>query len=210
MTLQEQMDKIYRETPLDKIPWNLTEPPALMVDAVERGVIVPCRAIDLGCGAGNFAVWLAGKGFEMTGLDTSGEAIVHARRLAEKAGVTCRFATEDLLEDLSAYRDYGFAYDWEMLHHIFPEDRPAYLRNVHQLLGIQGRYLCVCFSERDGAFGGVGKFRETRLGTRLYFSSEDEMRTLFEPLFRIDDLQTVQVDGKWEPHLVVAAWLTKR
>jgi SAM-dependent methyltransferase len=210
MTLQEQMDEIYRHTPLDKIPWNLTKPPALLVDAVEQGIISPCRAIDLGCGAGNYAVWLAGKGFEMTGIDTSGEAVTHARRLAQKMETGCHFASEDLLGDLSAYRDYGFAYDWEVLHHIFPEDRLGYLRNVHQLLGNQGKYLSVCFSEQDKAFGGVGKIRETRLSTKLYFSSEDEMRALFEPLFRIDDLRTIQVEGKWEPHMVVATWMTKR
>ena len=210
MTLQEQMDKIYRETPLAKIPWNLSEPPALIVDAVKGGEITPCRAIDLGCGAGNYAVWLAGKGFDVTGLDTSREAVLHARRLAQKMGVGCRFETEDLLGDLSAYRGYEFAYDWEVLHHIFPENRIAFVHNVHQLLGTKGRYFSVCFSEQDRAFGGVGKFRETRLGTKLYFSTEDEMRALFEPLFRIDDIKTIQVEGKWEPHLVVATWMTKR
>jgi hypothetical protein len=47
---------------------------------------------------------------------------------------------------------------------------------VHRLLVPGGKYLSVCFSEKDAGFGGTGKTRRTTLDTMLYFSSEDELQ----------------------------------
>jgi len=204
------MESIYRDFPLDNIPWNLSDPPELLVDAVESGRIQPCAAVDLGCGAGNYAVWLAARGFDVTGLDISEEAIKLATVLAQHRGVTCSFKAVDLLGELNAYQDtFDFAFDWELLHHIFPEDRPRYVQNVHEILRPGATYFSVCFSEKDPAFGGKGKYRDTTINTRLYFSSEDELRKLFEPHFTVVQLRTVEIAGKRGPHLVNSAWLKR-
>ena len=85
------------------------------------------------------------------------------------------------------------------------------LANVHHMLRPGGKYLTVCFSEDDDpSFGGGGKYRETPLGTTLYFSSEQEIRTLLEPRFDIEELCTVQVPGKHRPHEAVRALSRKR
>jgi SAM-dependent methyltransferase len=204
MNLQEQMETIYQELTLEKIPWNLKEPPQLLVELVESGQVLPCEAVDLGCGAGNYAVWLASRGFRMTGIDISPKAIELAGHLASKKGVTCRFIVEDLTGDLGKLdHSFDFAYDWEVLHHIFPVDRERYVSNVYRLLRPGGRYLSVCFSEEDPDFGGEGKYRKTPLGTTLYFSSEQELRDLFEPDFHIHELGTSEIAGKYGPHMAV-------
>jgi len=105
---------------------------------------------------------------------------------------------------------FNFAYDWSLLHHVFPEDRKQYVENVHRLLVPSGKYLSVCFSEKDSGFGGTGEFRTTSIGTVLYFSSEDELRDLFEPYFEITTLKTIQVEGKREPHLMNWVSMSKR
>jgi SAM-dependent methyltransferase len=209
MNLEKQMDEIYED--LQQVPWNLTDPPRLLVDLVESGRIAPCRAVDLGCGAGNYAVWLAGKGFEMTGVDLSPNALEHARRLAEKKGVNCRFHRADMTGDVIGMDNaFDFAYDWEVLHHVFPEDRESYVRNVHRMLRTGATYLSVCFSVKDQGFGGESKFRETPLGTTLYFSSEGELRLLFEPQFDIAELGIEKIEGKYGPHDAVKALLIRR
>jgi SAM-dependent methyltransferase len=211
MDIHDQMEQIYRDMPLDKIPWNLTEPPPLLVEAVETGKIKPCRAVDLGCGAGNYAVWLAGKGFEVTGIDVSEKAIEHARALADRKGIACLFVAADLFGDMKEFLSaFDFAYDWEVLHHVFPDDRPKYIQNVHDILRPDGTYLSLCFSEKDPEFGGEGKFRKTPLGTTLYFSSEEELTKLYEPRFKILELNTIEVPGKYGPHLANVAWLQKK
>lgn len=205
------LDRIYRELSQEEIPWNIEEPPKALVELVEGGKLRPCKAVDLGCGTGNYAIYLAGKGFDVTGVDISPTAIRIAEDNARKKGVRCRFVVADVLGDLKELKEtFDFAYDWELLHHIFPKQRQRYVRNVYRKLNPKGRYLSLRFSEKDPQFGGSGKYRETPLGTLLYFSSEDELRDLFEPYFHIDELTTIEVSGKSAPHLAVYAFMEKR
>ncbi|WP_367268926.1 cyclopropane-fatty-acyl-phospholipid synthase family protein [Saccharopolyspora sp.] len=50
----------------------------------------PGRALDLGCGEGADAIWLAEQGWQVTAVDVSGEALRRAQRAAEEAGVAGR------------------------------------------------------------------------------------------------------------------------
>ncbi|MFC1477158.1 class I SAM-dependent methyltransferase [candidate division KSB1 bacterium] len=204
------MEKIYQRIGPDEIPWNIEEPPKELVELVETGIMQPCRTIDMGCGTGNYAVYLAGNGFDVTAVDISPTAIKIAEENAAKRGVACQFIAADVLGDLAEVEGkFDFAYDWELLHHIYPEQRRQYVQNVYKKLHPEGRYLSLCFSEKNPQFGGSGKYRETPIGTVLYFSSEDELRELFEPHFRIDELRTIEVRGKYAPHLVVYALMTR-
>ncbi|MDD1666401.1 MAG: methyltransferase domain-containing protein [Methanomicrobiales archaeon] len=198
------IDEIYRRMPLGRIPWNSETPPDALVELVRTGRVRPSRTIDLGCGAGTYAVWLAGQGFDVTGVDSSPTAIGIAREKAEKAGVSCRFVVADLLGDLHEIDGkFDFGYDWELLHHIMPGDRVPYARNVASLLNPGAIYFSVCFSEEDPQFGGTGKIRRTPIGTVLYFSSESEIRELFSPYFSIEDVRTITVPGKFGSHRAV-------
>jgi 2-polyprenyl-3-methyl-5-hydroxy-6-metoxy-1,4-benzoquinol methylase len=205
------MDEIYRRLPQEDIPWNIEEPPKALVELIEAGKMRPCKAVDLGCGAGNYAIYLAKKGFDVTGADISSTAIRRAKENAKRRGVECRFIVADVLGDLKEVNEtFDFAYDWELLHHIFQEQREKYVKNVHALLNPKGHYLSICFSEKNSQFGGLGKYRETPLGTLLYFSSEDELRELFKAYFEIEELKTIQISGKSAPHLAVYAFMERR
>jgi len=130
---------------------------------------------------------------------------------AKQKGVTCRFVAADVLGGLSAITEtFEFAYDSSLLHHVFPENRKQYVENVHRLLVRGGKYLSVCFSEKEAGFGGTGKVRRTPLGTVLYFSSEDELRDLFGPYFDVTTLETVEVEGKQGPHLMNSVLMKKK
>jgi len=209
--IREQMERIYRDIPPESIPWNHPDPPELLAEAVQTGRIKPCRAVDLGCGTGNYAVWLARQGFDVTGIDISSEAVKLAADLSARQGVSCRFVVADLLGDLKEYHAaFDLAFDWELLHHVFPKDRPRYIRNVHSLLVPHGTYVSACFNDGDTAFGGVGKYRDTPLGTTLYFSSLEELKALYTPLFDVVELRTVQIPGRPNPHVANFAWLERK
>ena len=196
------MDGVYKNTPLDEIPWNNISPPELIVGLVESGQIEPCRAIDLGCGAGNYAVYLASKGFEVTGVDFSRTAIKLAKKNAKKNGVKCEFLVADVVNGLDKVQSgCDFAYDWGLLHHIMPEDRQKYVANVHRLLNSGGKYLSLCFHENDSCFEGEGKFRKSGLETKIYFSNKDELEKLFSPLFDIIELQVIELPFKFGAHV---------
>ena len=210
MTHQDDLDRIYRTRSPEDIPWNRKDPPQALVEFLEKGKITPCKTIDLGCGTGSYAIHLAGLGFDVTGIDFAPSAIKQAKAKARVSGIPCRFLAADVLGDIGEIAEaFEFAYDWHLLHHIYPEHRQHFVRNVNRLLAPGGRYLSVCFSEDDPAFGGTGKYRTTPMGTRLYFSSEKEMRELFEPHFVIEELKTIETEGKTAPHLSVWAFMIK-
>lgn len=78
-----------------RAPWGMG-PRDELVRLVENRSIQPGRAIDLGCGTGANAIFLAQHGFEVTGVDFSEAAIEKARQRAEAAGVQVNFVVDDL------------------------------------------------------------------------------------------------------------------
>ena len=65
--------------------------------AAEVGALDPGRALDLACGEGRNAVWLAGRGWRVTGVDFSDVALEKAKRLAESRGVEVEWVLADVL-----------------------------------------------------------------------------------------------------------------
>jgi thioredoxin reductase/SAM-dependent methyltransferase len=63
------------------------------------GALAPGRSLDLGCGEGADVIWLAGRGWEATGIDISATAIRRAAEAAESSGLApdqARFLAADL------------------------------------------------------------------------------------------------------------------
>jgi SAM-dependent methyltransferase len=60
--------------------------------------LTPGRVLDVGCGEGADAVWLAGRGWEVTALEVSGVALERAARHAAEAGVDVRWVHAGLVE----------------------------------------------------------------------------------------------------------------
>jgi 2-polyprenyl-3-methyl-5-hydroxy-6-metoxy-1,4-benzoquinol methylase len=118
------INEVYKNTPLEDIPWNRKQPPELLVELVKTGQIQQCKAVDLGCGAGNYIIYLAQNGFEATGIDKSPAAIDIAHKNAKTKNVKCDFIVADIVNGLDKEKQkWDFAYDWGVLHHILPEQR---------------------------------------------------------------------------------------
>jgi SAM-dependent methyltransferase len=98
--------------------------------------------LELGCGAGNMAIWLAQRGYTVTGVDISPTAIQWAREnAAATANVT--FLVGDVL-DLRGLPDHTFdlVLDGHCLHCIIGPDRARFLHIAHRLLK-PGGYLLI-------------------------------------------------------------------
>ena len=64
----------------------------------EAGHLLPGRALDVGCGEGADAIWLAGRGWAVTAIDVSSLAVGRAREAAQAAGVTVEWVCGDALQ----------------------------------------------------------------------------------------------------------------
>lgn len=60
--------------------------------------LTPGRALDVGCGEGADAIWLARHGWTVTAIDISDVAVTRAREVAERAGVTVEWVAGDALQ----------------------------------------------------------------------------------------------------------------
>lgn len=87
-----QWDDRYRT---DELIWR-AEPNRFLVEEVTE--LPPGSALDLACGEGRNAVWLAQRGWQVTGVDFSGVGLDKARRLADSRGVTVNWVQADVLE----------------------------------------------------------------------------------------------------------------
>jgi 2-polyprenyl-3-methyl-5-hydroxy-6-metoxy-1,4-benzoquinol methylase len=51
-------------------PWDIGQPDFNLIQVVTTTPIKPCKAIDIGCGTGDNAIWLAQQGFTVAGIDS--------------------------------------------------------------------------------------------------------------------------------------------
>jgi SAM-dependent methyltransferase len=115
-------------------PWDTGQPSSELRRVLPEISLRPCRALELGCGSGTTAVWLAQQGFDVTALDLSPLAVERARRRAEAAGARVRFLTADVLrppENLAG--SFDFFFDRGCYHVVRRENVGAYLETLRRL-----------------------------------------------------------------------------
>lgn len=144
-------DDLYAGTP----PWDVDGPQPAVNRLASTGAIEG-PVVDVGCGTGENALYLAAEGYAVVGVDGSPRAIERARTKAterELAG-TAAFVVGDALalsdvSALRAHRPFGTAIDSAVYHQFPPEDVPRYLRAVRSVLRSDGRFHLLVFSERE-------------------------------------------------------------
>jgi 2-polyprenyl-3-methyl-5-hydroxy-6-metoxy-1,4-benzoquinol methylase len=127
-------------------PGFVTQPNALLMAAAESRK--PGRALDVGMGQGRNAVFLAMKGWEVTGFDIAEEGLAVARRNAERAGVK-----------LSAIRETDEAFNygteqWDLIAYMyepFPVTSAAYVERLRRSMKAGGIIVIESFGEEAAA-----------------------------------------------------------
>lgn len=115
--------------------WDSPEPAPELVEFVEgRTWPANARAIDLGCGTGSDAIYLARHGFEVCGVDISELAIDAARLKAEDVGVQVRFLHADVCQLPVEDGSQHLVGDGLCLHHFTREQWDDYAREVERIL----------------------------------------------------------------------------
>ena len=97
-------------------PWDFGYPDFNLVDVATQRPISACRALDIGCGTGDNAIWLAQNGFQVVGADVSDIALEKAREKAAKEKVSCTFVLADFLKRKIDGVPFGFVFDRGCFH----------------------------------------------------------------------------------------------
>ncbi len=123
-----------------RAPWD-TGAREELLSLVESGSVRPGRAIDLGCGTGANALYLARKGFDVTGVDYAEAAIEKARARATEAGTQVNFIVDDLTNLRHVSGPFDFLLDYGVLDDLRPHQREPYLRSMLPLTRAGSHYL---------------------------------------------------------------------
>lgn len=121
--------------------------------ATELGGVAPGRALDLACGEGRNAVWLAERGWTVTAVDFSPVAVDKGRALAAARGVDVDWHTEDVTvwqPPLEAFDAVVIAY----LH--LPSEQLASILEAAAAAVAPGGVLVAVGHDRDNAERGYG------------------------------------------------------
>ncbi|HEY2448320.1 MAG TPA: class I SAM-dependent methyltransferase [Mycobacterium sp.] len=145
--------------------WNIGElQPELA--ALERQGRFRSPVLDSGCGVGVTTLTLAGKGYEVVGLDLSASAIEQAKRAAADRGLGAKFGVADLAKT-TGYESYFYTVIDGLVFHCLPEElRDGYIESSARALRPGGRFFALVFSTDafppDVDFG-PRPFNETQL-----------------------------------------------
>ncbi|MEV3921553.1 class I SAM-dependent methyltransferase [Actinomadura coerulea] len=124
--VRRELEAYYRA---GRPPWDSGVTPPELVAVVEGDDALPRgRALELGCGTGTNAVYLARHGWNVTAVDLVGRAADQARAKAAAAGAAVRVLRGDAsrLEELDVPGPYDLFFDLSCFCGIPPHRRDAY------------------------------------------------------------------------------------
>jgi SAM-dependent methyltransferase len=123
----------------EPLPWDTGTPDPLLMEMVESRAIAPGRTLEVGCGTGTNAIYLAQHGFDVLGVDVSPRAVEKARA---KAQGLARFEACDFLAAAPPGGPFQLVFDRGCFH-VFDEaeERARFAANVAAQLVEGGLWL---------------------------------------------------------------------
>lgn len=109
----------------------------------------PGRALDLGCGTGSDAVFMAEWGWDVVGVDFAPEAIEAARRRAAEAGCSAHFVVGDVtrLREAGIGSPFDLILDTGCYHSVPTARRDAYATEVAAVAGPRADFYLAGFTD---------------------------------------------------------------
>jgi cyclopropane fatty-acyl-phospholipid synthase-like methyltransferase len=162
-------------------PWDIGKPQKVFIDAADQ---ISGSILDAGCGTGDTALFLAGRGNKVTGIDFLEEPIKRAKRKAVERGLAVTFLVKDAL----TLKDWGERFDNVIdsgLFHVFSdEDRPKYVAGLATVLKSGGRLFLMCFSDEEPGTQGPRRV------------SKKELHEAFSQGWDIESIQASRVETR--------------
>jgi SAM-dependent methyltransferase len=180
------------------VPFLVDWPDENLAEWFGGGLLAPGRVLELGCGRGRNAVYLAGLGCTVDAVDFSAHAIGEARKRAEQAGRPVTFRCSSIFDAGFPDRSYDLVYDSGCFHHLPPHRRKSYVELVHRALRPGGSYGLVCFRPEGGSgFTDLQVYQRASLGGGLGYA-ENRLRALWDkPPFSVRVLRRMnKTDGQ--------------
>jgi len=162
-----------------KPPWIIDKAQPDLIAAAEKGEVCGPMVLDVGCGAGNNAIYLASRGFDVTGVDVSAKAISIAKQKASEAEVDVTFITLDALKIGTLEKRFDTVIDFGLFHNLGDADRRRYVRALSEVCVSKGQFLMMCVGDEAGDYPVYPKRYPPTV-------SQDDIRASFSEGWKIE------------------------
>src|SRR4051794_34658244 len=139
---RETFESIYA----GKAPWDIGRPQPAFVEVADR---VTGTVLDACCGTGENALFFAGRGHPVLGIDFLERPIGEAQRKAEARGLNAEFVRMDALALEGLDRQFDSVIDSGLFHVFSDEDRARYVAGLAHVIKPGGRLFLLCFSDEE-------------------------------------------------------------
>jgi SAM-dependent methyltransferase len=171
--------RLYEERSARPLPWFDRDPYPPLVRAVEDGWISPPGPVlDIGCGEGTNARWLASRSFRATGIDIAPGAIAASESNRGSGTENPSFRVDDVLASGLPARQFCAAVDVGCFHTLPPRTRGSYSASLARLLAPGAPLLLFWVArEETGSWGTPHRL------------SVGDVTNTFERLFVVDRVE---------------------
>jgi len=178
------------------VPFFVDAPDESLVEWVQASHVAPGRALDLGCGNGRNAVFLARAGFAVEALDFSATAIEWAQQNIAKAGVSVQLHEASVFEWPGPAQPVDWVCDSGLFHHLPPHRRAGYVERVASWLKPGGMLALTCFNPEGGSgLNDDEVYARRTLGGGLGYT-EAQLRAIWGAAFEVLALRPMQAHPK--------------
>jgi SAM-dependent methyltransferase len=152
---RECWTRLYAGTSLRAMPWFAGRPYPPLVRSVEEGAFAaPGQLLDVGCGLGTNSLWLASRGFRVTGVDIAPGAIAAAQARRAFGGHRVMFLEDDILASALPSTQFHYAVDIGCFQTLPLRTRNAYVESLARVLRPQATFLLYWVArEETGSWG---------------------------------------------------------
>ncbi|WP_373894627.1 class I SAM-dependent methyltransferase [Virgibacillus natechei] len=171
------------------VPFFVDSPDENLVSYLDNHQFSPGNVLELGCGPGRNAIYLAEKGCSVDAVDLSQESLNWAEERASEKNVNVNFINENIFELDIEEGAYDVVYDSGCFHHIAPHRRMNYIDLIRKALKPNGFFAITCFLQ--GGDLGVADisdwevYRLRSLKGGLGFT-EEKLRAIFKDFKEIE------------------------
>ncbi len=151
MSKQDAYSRLLARYESGRVPWGDDLPPPEIMELAEN--LSPGRALDLGCGYGRAAIYLAQRGWQAEGVDFISLAITKAIARAERVGVSelVKFHLGRVTDLSFLPESFDLVLDVGCMHTLGDADLVRYRDSVHRVLKPGGRYVLFAHLRDDDA-----------------------------------------------------------
>jgi len=144
-------------------PWRVGRPQDAIIRLAENGLIGG-DVLELGCGAGDNALFLAEVGYDVCGVDVAARAIAEAQAKALARELTAEFVTADVLHMPALERRFDTVIDCGLFHTFTNESRALYRRSLAAVMRPGSSLFLLCVSdEEESDWGGPRRITRREL-----------------------------------------------